>query len=266
MRIYITLTEEPLFITPFIKEVINDIHKEIIGVAIVNGTAFKTKNQNFLSYLLTLSIISNPYHLFKRFLILLCYRILNVTDFTRKKNPFSVRKTARRYGIPVININNVNSENFVNYLNKKKPDIIINQSQAILKKEFLSVPKIASLNRHGALLPKYRGRLAPFWAYLNDEKYTGVSIHFIERKLDSGPIVVQKKIKIERFDGLDRILKKIFAVAPRAMVEAIRKLEKSNYKKELIGNNDCEATYFSSPTIKDAIKYRKVMLKRFFTG
>jgi len=61
-----------------------------------------------------------------------------------------------------------------------KPDVVFNQSQHIIKKETLSKAKIGFINRHGALLPKYRGRLAPFWQLLNKEKFGGLTFHFIE--------------------------------------------------------------------------------------
>ena len=58
-------------------------------------------------------------------------------------------------------------DNLGNILFKKKlkaiePDVIINQSQSIIKKPLLEIPKIGVLNRHNALLPKNRGRLTPF--------------------------------------------------------------------------------------------------------
>lgn len=267
MRIYITITEEPVYLNIFIKKIIQSIPSEIIGVGIVSGSLIKRKNiQSKVAYLITIALISNPIQLIKKMLIMMCFWILNINKYTKERNPFSIYKLAKEYNIPVIYVDNVNSPEFLAYLKKLKPTIIINQAQAILKEEFLSIPEIGCLNRHGALLPKYRGRLAPFWAYLNMEKETGISIHFIEKRIDTGPIIVQKKIRIERFDSLDSLLEKIFLIAPSALLEAIDMIRAGNYKERLIENKDELASYFSSPTIHDAIKYRQVMIKRWLNG
>lgn len=268
MRIFITITEEPVYINPFIKKVVQAAHSEIVGVAIVEGSVFKTKRkQNFLSYfnyLLTIMIISviEPIHLIRKSIILIAFNVFNIFKPLGIKNPFSITKILDNYKIPVIYTKNVNSSDFIEFLKQKRPDIVINQAQSILKKEFLSVPTIGCLNRHGALLPKYRGRLAPFWAYLNGEKETGVSIHFVEEGIDSGPILVQKRIKIERFDLLHSLVEKIFEASPGAMLEAIELIRTGEYKTHLIKNDDEQSSYFSSPKISDAMKYISVVFNR----
>ena len=135
-----------------------------------------------------------------------------------------------------------------------------------MTEEFLSIPEIGCLNRHCALLPKYRGLLAPFWTYLNGEKESGVSIHFIDKEIDNGPILVQKRVNIERFDTFDSVLEKDFGLAPDAMLEAIDLIRRGDYSEHLIPNDKSIATYFSKPTLSDAIRYRRVMLSRWFRG
>lgn len=67
----------------------------------------------------------------------------------------------------------------------------------ILKKEVLqSFPK-GIFNIHGALLPKYRGGNVLNWVIINGEKETGVTLHLMQETVDSGPIVLQKKVNIE---------------------------------------------------------------------
>ena len=85
-------------------------------------------------------------------------------------------------GIKTFEIENPNSKKFLNEPRKLDPDIIINQSQSIIKEGLLQVPKIGVINRHNALLPKNRGRLTPFWVLYKGEKETGVSIHFVDEK------------------------------------------------------------------------------------
>lgn len=267
MKVFITVTEEPVFINPFLKKVIQAIPSEIIGIAVVRGSILSLKEgRSKAKYLLTIALITNPIQLLKRAAIVFSFGLLQMLRRIGIKNPLSITKVAEELRIPVTYVKNVNSEEFIGFLKQQEPDVIINQAQAILKKDFISVPKIGCLNRHGALLPRYRGRLAPFWAYVNMEQETGVSIHFVDEKLDSGPILVQKRIRIGRFDTLDTLLSKIFLVAPQAMLEGLELIRSNQYEDRLIDNSAELASYFSSPTICDAFKYRLVMIKKLFNG
>jgi len=267
MRIFITVTEEPVFINPFLKKVIQARHSEICGIAIVSGSILNPKKgKSRIKYLLTIALITDPIQFIKKAAIVITFNLFQLIKRTGITNPLSIAKVACEFNILVTHIANPNSAEFIEFLRQNEPDVIINQAQAILKSDFISVPKIGCLNRHGALLPKYRGRLAPFWAYVNNEKETGVSIHFIDEKIDNGPILVQKKVKIGRFDTLDTLLEKVFSITPQAMLEALELIESGQYKDRLITNDSKYACYYSSPGISDGFKYRSIMLRRMWHG
>lgn len=266
-NVVITVTEEPLYINPFIRRVIEAIPSDIKRIYIVKGTVVRGKRvSEKIAYLITLGIISGPLHLLKRVVFAGGFKLFDAAPYLKHRNPLSIATAAKQLGIPVTYVEDIRSEAFLSQLRREKPTIIINQAQAILTEEFLSIPKIGCLNRHCALLPKYRGLLAPFWTYLNGEKESGVSIHFIDNEIDNGPILVQKRVSIERFDTFDTVLEKDFRLAPDAMLEAIDLIRKGDYKKHLVPNDRSIATYFSKPAISDALRYRKVMLSRWLHG
>ena len=62
------------------------------------------------------------------------------------------------------------------------------------------------INCHGALLPKYRGLMPSFWTLANNESVGGVSVHFVDAKLDNGPIVVQRSYRIHPHDTLEDVM------------------------------------------------------------
>jgi methionyl-tRNA formyltransferase len=62
------------------------------------------------------------------------------------------------------------------------------------------------VNCHGALLPRYRGLMPSFWTLANGETEGGVSVHFVDAKLDNGPIVVQKSYRIHKHDTLEDVM------------------------------------------------------------
>ena len=92
-------------------------------------------------------------------------------------------------------------KNIEEEIKKIKPDLIISSYyRKILSKAIWSASKIISINIHPSLLPFYRGPVPTAWALINREKYTGVTIHKLNEKIDGGDILFQKRFKIGRFE------------------------------------------------------------------
>jgi len=88
-----------------------------------------------------------------------------------------------------------------------------------------------------------------------EDKEAGVSIHFVEVGIDTGPIVVQKKINITAKDTFRTVVEKNYSIASAAMLEAIGNLE--NGGENYFSNNEKLATYNTVPTLREAIEFRK---------
>jgi methionyl-tRNA formyltransferase len=263
MRVFILAKDDPFYLNPFLSKVIQEIREDVIGIGLVSASAPKASNQNRLSYFITLVIINGVVRSIYFFIVLLLSKIFSV--FLSNRNPLSLACVARKHKIPLINTENVHSDEFIQAVKKLMPDVAICQVDVILKNKFLSIPKLGCLNRHGALLPKYRGRLAPFWAYLNEEAESGVSIHLINGNIDGGPILVQKRFPLKKNDSFNSLVHKVFVLAPKAMLEALEILRRENWENRLSSNLNGESTYYSSPTIKDAIKYRMLRLRKILS-
>ena len=69
-----------------------------------------------------------------------------------------------------------------------------------IKPDLLNLKGCYSINMHPSLLPRYAGCFSNCWNILNKESYTGVSFHFLNEKFDSGNIIMQKRIKIQKND------------------------------------------------------------------
>ena len=95
----------------------------------------------------------------------------------------------------------------------------------ILSKNFILKFKGNILNIHPSLLPKYKGLNTHKRALNNKEKYSGCTVHFVNAKLDSGKIVMQKKVKILKKETEVSLAKKILAqenkLYPRAIIKVI---------------------------------------------
>jgi methionyl-tRNA formyltransferase len=263
MKIFIITMDDPVQTRNFIRQIIDQRKDDIIGLAVPKGNRMTIgKKRSKLLYLISLLLIMGLPAFIKNSWLTLTDKIQK--KLSRKglaKDP-SIQAYAKSQGIPVWDIKTPNSKKFREELKAIEPDVIINQSQSIIKKDLLDIPKIGVLNRHNALLPKNRGRLTPFWVLYKNEQHTGVSIHFVEEGIDSGNIVVQKKFPITSKDTFTSIVKTNYKIAPKAMIEAINILEKGNYT--LIENDDNQATYNTVPTLKVAWKYRLRRIKSFF--
>ncbi len=94
----------------------------------------------------------------------------------------------------------------------------------ILSKDFIKSFKDKILNIHPSLLPKYKGLNTHHRAILNSEKYTGCTVHFVNYRLDSGKIILQKKVKISKYDTAKSLEKKVLIQEHKLYPKAIRKI------------------------------------------
>ena len=94
----------------------------------------------------------------------------------------------------------------------------------ILSRNFISKFKGKILNIHPSLLPKYKGLNTHQRALENNEKYSGCTVHFVNSKLDSGKIILQKKVKISKNDTKDSLAKKVLVQEHKLYPKAILKI------------------------------------------
>ncbi|MBX3008337.1 MAG: hypothetical protein KF816_09955 [Melioribacteraceae bacterium] len=267
MNIFIITMDDPVQTKSFISKIIEARKDDIVGLAISKGDRLTIqKNKSKYEYVFSLLLIMGFYNFTKNSFATISHKI-------RKKlhsilpsiflDP-TINRIAQVNGIKTWEIKTPNNEHFLDELRQLNIDIIINQSQNILKSELLSIPKIGVINRHNALLPRNRGRLTPFWVLFKGEKETGVSIHFVTEELDAGDIIVQKRFTIENSDNFNSIVKKNYELAPVALLEALDKLEKNNNR--FIKNDESLATYNTTPTLKEAWEYRKRKILGIFSS
>src|SRR5210317_1892589 len=131
----------------------------------------------------------------------------------------------------IINYKNLkNSEiRILNDLNRENVNIIcLAGFMKILTANFIKKFKGKIINIHPSLLPKYKGLNTHQRALNNKDKYSGCTVHYVNSKLDSGRIILQKKIKILKSDTSEklskRILKQEHLLYPKALEKIIASL------------------------------------------
>lgn len=140
-----------------------------------------------------------------------------------------VDEIAYKFNLNLYEEKNINDQNFLNKIKSLNLDLIVcvNFDQ-ILKKDIINLPTIGCINTHASLLPKYRGRAPLNWAMINGEKYSGVTVHFIDEGIDTGDIILQEKIKIDEDDYICDLLNKVKNIYPKIVLDSIRTLESNN--------------------------------------
>jgi methionyl-tRNA formyltransferase len=175
-----------------------------------------------------------------------------------KLNPKKkVAKILAKYNIPIIQLHgSINSKTSLETIKSYNPDLLISiAGNQIFKQPLIDLAPRGCLNLHTALLPKYRGLMPSFWVLKNNETETGVSVFFVDKGIDSGPILVQKKIPIDNNMTQSRLIKLSKKIGMDAIIEAIELVKNGNFK--LQPNPEAEMTYFSFPTCQAVKEFYK---------
>ena len=136
---------------------------------------------------------------------------------------------AKKYNIKkkVLNFKNKNltEKNLIGILKSKDIELIcLAGFMKILSKNFIKKFKGKIINIHPSLLPKYKGLNTHKKAIENNDKFAGCSVHFVTAKLDSGKIIMQKKVKIKKNDTVISLAKKVLEKEYLIYPAAIKKI------------------------------------------
>ena len=94
----------------------------------------------------------------------------------------------------------------------------------ILSKRFISKFKGKIVNIHPSLLPKYKGLHTHKKVLINKDKFSGCTVHFVSEKLDSGKIILQKRVKVLNNDNIKKLEKRILKIENKIYPLAIKKI------------------------------------------
>ena len=132
---------------------------------------------------------------------------------------------AIKNNLELIELNSFDNDDIYKKIQSLKIDIFVVVAFRILPEKYISIPRFGSINLHASLLPKYRGAAPIQWALMNGEKTTGVSVFQIEKKVDTGKIIYQKKIDIDRSDNFELLSKKLSYSGAEIIIKALNNIE-----------------------------------------
>ena len=136
-----------------------------------------------------------------------------------------VKELAEQYNIEVLQPAKLSKSPEMEKIINLQPDLMITAAYGqFLPTKLLSAAKIAAINVHGSLLPKYRGGAPIQYSIINDDKETGVSIMYMVKKMDAGDIISQRSIPIEDNDDSGNMFKKLSLLGRDLLLETLPKL------------------------------------------
>jgi methionyl-tRNA formyltransferase len=155
----------------------------------------------------------------------------------------SVTKLCEDQRITYITPNSNQLMDLVPRIQKLAPDYLFSfYYRHMIPAELLACAKVAALNMHGSLLPKYRGRAPVNWAILHGETQTGATLHIMETKPDAGDIVGQSTVSIGANETATDVFDKVSQAAISVINQVLPELLKGHIPRKL--NNLTQGSYF----------------------
>jgi len=118
-------------------------------------------------------------------------------------------------------------------MKKIKPDLFVVVAFRMLPEIIINIPQYGSINLHASLLPNYRGAAPINWVIINGERETGVTIFFINKKIDEGDIISKKKIKINEDETAGSLHDKLMKEGAKLLRDSIKNIFIKNIKREI---------------------------------
>ncbi|WP_373780824.1 methionyl-tRNA formyltransferase, partial [Jeotgalibaca porci] len=139
--------------------------------------------------------------------------------------PPPVKELALKYTVPIFQPEKISGSEEMAALIALEADVIVTAAYGqFLPTKLLNAPKHRAINVHASLLPKYRGGAPVHYAIINGDKETGVSIMYMERKMDAGDVLSQKSIPITSSDDVQTMFDKLSTLGRDLLMETLPKL------------------------------------------
>ena len=171
--------------------------------------------------------------------------------------------SARFDAAEIVRTNSVNSAEVLNLVRRERPEVVVVSGVSILGNNLLDLLHgVPIINIHCGITPRYRGAHGAFWAVVNgDWDCIGVTIHFIDKGVDTGEIILQENIQLDSNDNPRTLALKQNAAGIRLVCQAISDIKAG--ETLTMRRSDLDSRVYSSPTLTAYLHYRNRMKERF---
>lgn len=152
--------------------------------------------------------------------------VITVADVPNQKFPNPVKECALEHTIELHQTNYLKKAESIDWVSRLQPDLLVlGFVTSFVPQEMIDLARLGGINYHPSLLPKYRGGSAINWAIINGETETGVTIHYIDEGVDTGPILLQESVEITPDDTVKSVyFKKLYPLGIKMITEAVKQI------------------------------------------
>jgi methionyl-tRNA formyltransferase len=159
----------------------------------------------------------------------------------------SPARAGRALPLPILQPAKIRDPQAIEQIRALVPDVIVVMAYAqILPRDVLEIPKIACLNLHASLLPRWRGAAPIQAAVAAGDQETGITVMYMDEGLDTGDILLRRTIDILPADTGGSLHDRLAQIAPEALLESLQMLEKNSAPR--VPQDNAHAT--SAPKLK----------------
>ena len=171
--------------------------------------------------------------------------------------------TCNNYHISFKRVSEINSDSFYEQIREIQIDlIIICHFKKLISAKIINLPKLGCINLHPSLLPYYRGMSPQHFPIIKGESETGVTIHFVDEGIDTGPLIEHESLPLDLDkDYLNQLLALYQSAVPR-LARIIEQREAACVLRRL-PNGDTTGGYYSTPTASDCAQFSGLGLRLF---
>lgn len=156
-----------------------------------------------------------------------------------------VKIYAEEQGIKVLQPEKLKAPDFLEELRSLRADLQVIVAFRMLPEVVWSMPPKGSFNLHASLLPQYRGAAPINWAVINGEKETGATTFFLQHEIDTGNIIFQDKVTIEKEDNAGTVHDKLMYMGGQLVLKTTKAIEANTInaipQNSVIGNIELKA-------------------------
>ena len=140
-----------------------------------------------------------------------------------------VKIAALEAGLKVLQPGRLRDEIFLGELSSRRPEFIVVVAYGkVLPRDILAIPARGCINVHASLLPKYRGAAPITWAIIRGEEKSGITTMLMDEGLDTGPVLLQSEVPIDKNDTSGSLSKKLSTEGASLLTETLKGLRKGS--------------------------------------
>ncbi|MGM9760857.1 MAG: methionyl-tRNA formyltransferase [Parabacteroides sp.] len=133
----------------------------------------------------------------------------------------AVKKYAEEVGLPLLQPEKLKDESFLEALRSWKADLQIVVAFRMLPEVVWNMPRLGTFNLHASLLPQYRGAAPINWAVMNGDIETGVTTFFLKHEIDTGGIILQRRLPIADTDNVEQVHDALMKIGADLVTETV---------------------------------------------